>query len=59
MKQFAMAQWKRGRRSLASAGDYGGVANVSADSAKLAVQKAEAFLHAIGELCPELTGESF
>jgi uncharacterized protein (UPF0332 family) len=51
MKQFAMAD-------LREAGDYGGVARVSAESARLAVQKAEAFLDAIGELCPELTGET-
>ena len=43
---------------LREAGDYGGIARVSADSARLAVQKAEAFLGAIGELCPELPGES-
>lgn len=38
-------------------GDYGGVERVSAQSAQMAVEKAESFLAAIAHLAPELVGE--
>ena len=41
---------------LRETGDYGGIAQVSAESAKLAVRKAEAFMAAVGALCPALDG---
>jgi len=41
---------------LRETGDYGGVAHVPPDSARLAADKAEAFLAAVKRICPELTG---
>jgi hypothetical protein len=41
---------------LRETGDYGGVARVPPESARLAVEKAEAFLAAIGRLAPGLAG---
>lgn len=43
---------------LRETGDYGGVAQVSAESAELAAQKAEGFLASVGEICPELAGNT-
>ena len=42
--------------SLRDRSDYGGLARVSADSARLAVEKAEAFIAAVAAACPELEG---
>ena len=39
---------------LRETGDYGGVAQVPADGARQAVEKAGAFIAAIAEVCPEL-----
>jgi len=41
---------------LRETGDYGGIAQVQADSARLAVEKADAFIRAVGRACPELKG---
>ena len=41
---------------LRETGDYGGIAQVSADSARLAVEKADAFIASLGTTCPELKG---
>ena len=40
---------------LREAGDYGGIAHVTADSAATAVRKAKAFIEAVGRTCPELS----
>lgn len=39
---------------LRETGDYGGLTLVTADSARLATDKAERFLAAVGRACPEL-----
>jgi hypothetical protein len=42
---------------LREAGDYGGESLVSVSSARLALEKAAAFVAAISRACPELSGE--
>ncbi|HUU91970.1 MAG TPA: HEPN domain-containing protein [Phycisphaerae bacterium] len=37
-------------------GDYGGLTQVPAETARLAVEKAEAFVAAIERMCPDLAG---
>jgi len=39
---------------LREMGDYGGLAQVASDSARMAVEKATTFLAAVDRLCPEL-----
>jgi len=41
---------------LREVGDYGGIAQVLADSARQAVEKAESLIAAVVEACPELAG---
>ena len=41
---------------LRETGDYGGIAQVPADSARRAVEKANAFLAAVASACPEFKG---
>lgn len=43
---------------LRETGDYGGLMHVTADSARQAVAKAEAFLAAILRLCPDLASDA-
>ena len=39
---------------LRETGDYGGLTQVSTDSARLAIEKAESILEAVRQTCPEL-----
>ncbi len=41
---------------LRETGDYGGLAQVPAESARLAVEKAAGFIAAMSQACPELSG---
>ena len=40
--------------ALRETGDYGGIAQVSTDAALLAIGKAESFIAAVADACPEL-----
>jgi len=43
---------------LRETGDYGGLARVTSDNARMAAGKAEAFLQAIRQACPELDDDA-
>jgi len=43
---------------LRETGDYGGLMQVPADSARQAVEKAEAFLAAVERLCPDVADDA-